>query len=415
MHVHYQRALILFHQSRPELAEEELRRELAINPDSALAHGLLASCFRKRGKLDEAEQSARKAVGLDPQLPYTHHVLAMVLSDRNRLAEAETAIREAIRLNPACADYFAVLARVKLMAENWEGALDAANQGLCCQPEHTDCNNCRALALINLGRIRTARATLDTNLTLHPNNADTHAHQGWTLLAANHPEKAQEHFQEALRLSPAFDWARAGVVEAHKACLPINRFFPVARRGLARMGVLSLVGVPLSFVLAYGMGWQSWLAVYLILLEFLLVYAFCSMAVPDLQVLNLFLRLKRNTRLSLSRDQIIGSNCVGGCLLVAVAALFSGLLSGEHVLVLFAAVAVVFTLPVASIFNCAPGWPRRFMTIYTIILVLLCFATPLVARLGFSDLAAVTLALFVIGMLGAGGVGGNLVRIRPTR
>src|SRR5204863_7764085 len=62
-----------------------------------------------------------------------------------------------------------------------------------------------------------AGATIDATLAKNPENALTHANQGWTFLERGDPKKALHHFREALRLDPENEWARQGIVEALKA------------------------------------------------------------------------------------------------------------------------------------------------------------------------------------------------------
>ena len=73
------------------------------------------------------------------------------------------------------------------------------------------------MALVQLGRKDEAQQTLGSALANDPENALTHANQGWALLHRGDHAKALEHFREALRIDPELDWARAGIVEALKA------------------------------------------------------------------------------------------------------------------------------------------------------------------------------------------------------
>ena len=61
MNPNLQRALLLFQQSRHDLAEAELRQSLASEPQDAYAHALLALCLSKRESFQEATDEARQA------------------------------------------------------------------------------------------------------------------------------------------------------------------------------------------------------------------------------------------------------------------------------------------------------------------------------------------------------------------
>ena len=105
------RGLMLFQQSRYELAEKEFRGALAEDPQNAMSHAFLAYCLTERGLHDEAEQEGKEAVQLAPDAAFTHYVLARVFYNRDLYPEAERAIFEAIRLDPDDADHHALYKR----------------------------------------------------------------------------------------------------------------------------------------------------------------------------------------------------------------------------------------------------------------------------------------------------------------
>ena len=217
MNPHLERALLLFQQSRHELAEAELRQALADDPHQPYAHALLGLCLAHREQFDAATEEVRQAIHLAPDFPFAHYAHAHVMFDRNRLPEALGAINEAIRLNPEDADQYALLANIHLRETRWREALEAAEQGLQFDPEHVGCTNLRAIAMVKLGRKAEAGRTIDSALAKNPDNSLTHANQGWTLLEQGRPKQAAEHFREALRLDPQNEWARHGIIEALKA------------------------------------------------------------------------------------------------------------------------------------------------------------------------------------------------------
>ena len=60
MSPHYDRALLLYQQSRYDLAEQELRQALANEPNDAFAHALLALCLCHRKDYPAAMRQPRK-------------------------------------------------------------------------------------------------------------------------------------------------------------------------------------------------------------------------------------------------------------------------------------------------------------------------------------------------------------------
>src|SRR5436190_4860629 len=178
----FDRALLLYEQSRYDLAEQELRRGLSQDPDDAVSHALLSLCQCNLKKYPEATHEAEEALRLAPHLPFVHYALANVLYQRDHLKEAEAAIAQAIELDPTDAGYLSLLAAIHFDQKRWQDALTAAERGLVFDAEHDGCTNIRAMALVKLGRKQEAGLTIDTALQRDPDNALSHANRGWTLL-----------------------------------------------------------------------------------------------------------------------------------------------------------------------------------------------------------------------------------------
>src|SRR4051812_23908292 len=128
MNANLQRGLLLYQQSRHEMAQAELRQALAVEPHNAYAHALLALCLAEEEKFKEATDEAQQAIHLEPDSSFSHYAHARVLLDRNRFDEARTAIEEAIRLDSVEADYFCLLAGIHFQEHRWQDTLSAAEQ-----------------------------------------------------------------------------------------------------------------------------------------------------------------------------------------------------------------------------------------------------------------------------------------------
>jgi len=390
MSAHIQRAQLLLHQSRYELAEQELRQALALEPDHPVAHALLALCLARQKKFADANREARSAIHLSPDSSFCHYALADVLQEQEKLKEANAAIDEAIRLDPEEADYFAAKAGIVYGMRRWADALAAAEKGLELDAEHVACTNLRAMALIQLGRKAEAGATIGTALARDPENAVTHANQGWALLQQGEHRRALEHFREALRLNPELEWAREGIVEALKARhffyrIMLQYFFWMSRLGRGAQWGIIIGAYVLSRFLSGPLLW--------------LYVAFALMTWLSPALFNLLLRLNRFGRLALSRDQIVASNWVGGCLLLGLAFLGVGLVTGRSLWVLAAIGCVGLTLAVAGTFRMRPG-KRTVLAAYTIGLAVIGAAALALAFVGAEKAAEGLGGLYLIAVIG---------------
>lgn len=375
MSAHFPRALMLFEQSRYELAEQELRRSLLAEPDNARAHALLALCLSEREQHDEATREAEAAIHHAPDVPFTHYALARVYSARDREEDARAAIDEAIRLDPEDAGYYALKAAIHLDLRDWSAALDAAVEGLQVDPEHVGCANLRAMALVKLGRKAEAQTLLDETLAKAPENDVAHANKGWTLLHQGRPREAMEHFREALRLDPENPWARHGMIEALKARHLVYRVmlaYFLWMSGLNRKAqwgvIIGLYVVPriLRGVARTNPGLRTWL---LPIVGVFILFALMTWIADPL--FNLLLRLSRFGRYALSRTQRMASNALLACLVGGVASLVVGAVTGHERFYIATFAFLIMMIPVSGTFAMRPGWPRKMLTAYTIVLVLL--------------------------------------------
>lgn len=317
------RARVLMSQNRMQLAEEQLRMVLTSESSHSEAHAMLALCLVEREAWDAAMEEAHQAIFHGPEEPMAHYSLSRVMLKRNRLREAREAISEALRLSPWNADYFATLGAIEAAGERWEEVLKAARQGLEADPEHEACENLRAAALTTLGRRSEAGLTIQESLRRNPENAFTHANEGWRLLHVRLPEQAMVHFREALRLDPNMEWARRGIVEAMKARFFVYRmmlgFFLWLGRFPPRTRLLLLIGMPIAqSVLQTTVESVSALAflAFPMMLTYLL---FVWMTWTSSALFNLVLMLNPFGRLALNREEKVQAIATGSCVAAALA------------------------------------------------------------------------------------------------
>jgi tetratricopeptide (TPR) repeat protein len=278
----------------------------------------------------------------------------------------------------------------------------------------------RAIALVHLGRRDDAARTIDGALAASPEDAVTHANQGWTLLHQGDPKRAMTHFREALRLDPTSDWARAGIVEAMKARNPIYRwllgFFlwmsrlsPGARWGIILGGWFGnrvLRGVAATNPSLAPFIWP-------ITTVYILFVLMTWLAPP---LFNAMLRLDRDGRHALSREQIITSNWILSLLTIAAGSFIGLLATGVGWLEILTVVALLLAIPVSTIWRCDEGWPRRANVAIAVALALVGSAMVYIAVTnGSAELFDRLFGVFVVGTLAASFVVQSLVSAKPQR
>jgi Flp pilus assembly protein TadD len=199
---------LLFDLKRPELAEQELRKVIAANPNDALAVTMLAHSLGRQGKLREAEQAIGDAIRLGPDLAYTHRIRGWLLDQRERLWEAEEAFWEALRCDPGDQFSYYLLGRVLYRLGDPHGAIEVADRGLARCANDPWCLIVRAQALGTLGRVEEAEAVIDAALRIDPSLADAHTSQGWLATLRGDATRAITSYRTALELSPTDTWTQ---------------------------------------------------------------------------------------------------------------------------------------------------------------------------------------------------------------
>lgn len=398
MDARVERARLLIAQSRFDLAERELRGSLAEDPRDWLSHALLSFALLRLERADQALEEARAAIGCRPDASYAHYVHALALLESDRRKEARAAARQALELDPQDPDHHALLGWIDLGERRWQEALVNAEGGLALDPEHVQCANVRAQALVKLGRGGEAGHTLDATLSRDPESAITHANMGWTLLERGGHRRALEHFREALRLDPEFEWAREGIVEAMKAR---HFLYRAMLRYFFWMGKLqSKVQWALILGAVFGLRLLRALAranpglepfVLAITVAYVVFMAATWLAKP---LFDLVLRLDSFGRLCLSEDQVKGSNWLGATLALALAFLVAHLAAPGGPWLTAAAGALALCLPVSGIYQATPGSRRRAHAAYAVGLALVGLGALLLP-----DQAAKLGAIFALGIV----------------
>jgi tetratricopeptide (TPR) repeat protein len=366
------RAHLLMAHSRYDQAIGELQQHLAEDPNNPAVHAQLALCLCELKKYKEATAEAQLAIHLGPDRSYPHYALSEIFYARNRLKEAQGAVNEAIRIDPEDVRHWAMLSRIHYAASRWQPALEAAEAGLAIDPEDVACTNLRGMCLVKLGRKAEAGATIDAALARNPEIALTHANQGWTLLQQRQPQKAMEHFREALRIDPELEWARLGIVEAMKARHGIYRWMLMWFFWMSRLPPRVQWGVVIGGYFGVQYLWSiekthsEWSVWILPVCVAYVIFALMSWIADPL--FNLLLRLNRFGRLALSREQVSASNLLGLSLAAAIVMLGWAIVSDRGDVYFAAFVFGILCIPVSAIYRCRSGRPRKLMALFTIAL-----------------------------------------------
>jgi tetratricopeptide (TPR) repeat protein len=367
----------------------ELRRALTDDPEDASTHALLALALSNEKDRDGAIAAGRRAVALDPEMDFAHYALGMALYEADDMRGAETAAREALRLEQDAANY-ALLGQVLAHRRRWKEALAAAEDGLRLEPSDAGCANVRTLALSNLGRADEAEQVARESLERDPEDPYSLTEYGWVLLRQSRYDEALATFRAALRLSPSYERARLGIVEALKARSGVYR---LVLRYVFWLG--SFEGRTQYFIL-FGLWFASrivsstlktnpaWWPVLGPLMGLYFVFAISTWLAAPLS--NLMLRLNPFGKLVLSEGEITASNLVGGCLVTSLVSGIVFVVTGATPAIAIAIVCALLMMPIAAAF--AGEGTRAWKPLISVLALLTVFGAAAIMLSFFSTSAA---------------------------
>ena len=148
-----------------ELAE----KALALDDSDPMIHGLWGAIYLQQKRYDLAIAKGEESIALGPNQAFPHFLLAMYLFHTGRYQEAVPLIKKAMRLNPYYPTfYLELLGGVYLRMEDYEEAIKAFKQLVARQPNRIVGHLGLAVAYTRLGRKEQARAEVAEVLRLNP-------------------------------------------------------------------------------------------------------------------------------------------------------------------------------------------------------------------------------------------------------
>jgi TolB-like protein/class 3 adenylate cyclase/Tfp pilus assembly protein PilF len=148
---------------------ELAKKALALDDSDPMIHALWGAIYLRQGRYDQAIAEGEKSVALGPNQAFPHFLLAMYLHHTDRHKEAVPLIRKAMRLDPYYPfTYLELLGSVYLNMEEYEKAVEAYKMLVVREPHRIAGHRGLAIAYIRLGRKEQARSEVAEILKLFP-------------------------------------------------------------------------------------------------------------------------------------------------------------------------------------------------------------------------------------------------------
>jgi Flp pilus assembly protein TadD len=146
------------------------QKNLAKNPQDAIANNDLGWAYRQHGDLTQAEQYLRTAVKLNPRLSQAHSNLSVVLLDQSKTEEALAEAREAVAVDANNPIYHVVLGNALEKKGDTKAAIEAYRAATKLKPDYENALYHLGQALVAAGDKAEAKAVLSQALGLDPHD-----------------------------------------------------------------------------------------------------------------------------------------------------------------------------------------------------------------------------------------------------
>lgn len=175
-----------------------LRRALAIDPDHARAHAMLALALLGAKRLPGAEIEARLSLALDGNDAFCHYAAAAVLRAQRRLREAWEHCEVALQADAADIDIYVLGAGIRALRGELAEARALLTEALAREPGHAGALTQFARLELDAHRYAEAARYIDDALRASPGDVDAHITAGYIDLVRGDIAGAEEHARFAL-------------------------------------------------------------------------------------------------------------------------------------------------------------------------------------------------------------------------
>ena len=214
-------------------ARKLLQKALALAPDYARAHALLARSYGliatlalaegARDALDLAYEAASRAVALDDTLASGHQARGYVALWRRHFEEARNEIDRALALDPGDADSYRYLAYLECWAGNPDEAIKPAQTAVRHDPHRAVLYFALGLAYYEAGHFDDAALTLQRATTLQADYMPSWAYLGASLVHLGKRDLALEAIGRATEINPRLTLSARDIFPPYRSEARLDR------------------------------------------------------------------------------------------------------------------------------------------------------------------------------------------------
>ena len=196
-------------------AEEQARKIIETDPNSAEGYALLGTSLFAEREPDQALEAYNKVIELKPNDSPGYVNRGVLYASMKKDTEAEADFRKAIALNPKNQEAYSNLSRFYLYKKQLPQAEAVLQEGIKNDPDSP--GNYLRLAAMLQQQGRTADAeTVITNLRNHlPKNADVAGALAEFYMASRNPDAAIKEYKRGLEIDPKSERLQLALIETY--------------------------------------------------------------------------------------------------------------------------------------------------------------------------------------------------------
>ena len=186
-------------------SREVFARMFNVRSSSAAAYLINAQMMMRQRFEVLAEQELQKALALDPNLPQVNFLLAEIAIYNAQIDRGIALLQKEIEINPSFAMAFYWLGEAYTRKQSWDEAVGPLQKSIWLNPYFSGPYIVLGKVYLKQGDLQNAEGMLRRATQMDPNNFSAHHLLAQVLQRANRPEEAKREFETAEKLRAADD------------------------------------------------------------------------------------------------------------------------------------------------------------------------------------------------------------------
>ncbi|TQV86878.1 tetratricopeptide repeat protein [Aliikangiella coralliicola] len=179
-----------------------LKKLLSSEPDSAICHGLLASCLVSKKRVYAAEYELKIALSLEPNYAYLYVVYAQISLLKNKINQVIEFCDEALALDPEEIDAILLKSEIYLLKNDNKNALNCIHQAASLAPDNVEVICAYGEFYLATGDVKKAYCYAEDALKNDPGSSDANLLMGEVQLKRGNIEEAMYHVRFVILQTP---------------------------------------------------------------------------------------------------------------------------------------------------------------------------------------------------------------------